>query len=121
MSAYGTSGSQVVPVYSERFMSDEAFVAAEAGTPVDPGAMRKPSASAPLDTGGAGGNNNNMEARIARIESDMEHVKTDVADIKNDVRRLQDKIDSNFKFILVAFGSQFVILVGIMAKGFGWY
>lgn len=35
-----------------------------------------------------------MEARIARIESDVAHLRTDVADIKVDLRSLRDKVDS---------------------------
>jgi chromosome segregation ATPase len=35
-----------------------------------------------------------MEARIARIESDVAHMRTDVADIKADQRSMRDKIDS---------------------------
>ena len=34
-----------------------------------------------------------MEARIARLESDVGHLRTDVAEIKVDVRALRDKID----------------------------
>jgi outer membrane murein-binding lipoprotein Lpp len=34
-----------------------------------------------------------MEARIARLESDVGHLRTDVADIKVDVRSLRDKMD----------------------------
>jgi chromosome segregation ATPase len=34
-----------------------------------------------------------MEARIARLESDVSHLRTDVADIKVDLRALRDKVD----------------------------
>ena len=34
-----------------------------------------------------------MEARIARIESDVSHMRTDVADIKVDLRSLRDRVD----------------------------
>ena len=34
-----------------------------------------------------------MEARIARIESDVAHLQTDVGDIKVDLRALRDKVD----------------------------
>lgn len=34
-----------------------------------------------------------MEARIARLESDVAHMCTDVADIKIDLRSLRDKIN----------------------------
>jgi outer membrane murein-binding lipoprotein Lpp len=35
-----------------------------------------------------------MEARIARLESDVTHLLTDVSDIKADVRGLRDRIDA---------------------------
>jgi hypothetical protein len=34
-----------------------------------------------------------MEARIARIESDVGHMREDVADLKQDVRALRGKVD----------------------------
>lgn len=34
-----------------------------------------------------------MEARIARIESDVGHLREDVADLKQDLRALRGKID----------------------------
>ena len=37
-----------------------------------------------------------MEARIARIESDVAHLLTDVADIKTDLRSLREKVDAKF-------------------------
>ena len=35
-----------------------------------------------------------MEARMARVESDVAHLRSDVADIKLDVRSLRDKTDA---------------------------
>ena len=35
-----------------------------------------------------------MEARIARLESDMAHLRSDVAEIKVDQRSMRDKMDS---------------------------
>lgn len=37
-----------------------------------------------------------MEARIARLESDVAHVCTNVADIKVDLRSLRDKTDTMY-------------------------
>lgn len=34
----------------------------------------------------------NMEARVARLEADMEYVKRDVADIKTDIRDVRDRL-----------------------------
>ena len=35
-----------------------------------------------------------MEARIARLESDVAHIRSDIADIKSDVRTLRDRVDA---------------------------
>jgi outer membrane murein-binding lipoprotein Lpp len=35
-----------------------------------------------------------MEARIARLESDVAHLLSDVTDIKTDVRALRDRMDA---------------------------
>ena len=79
-----------------------------------------------------------MEARIARIESDVAHLRTDVSDIKIDLRSLRDKVDlmgvklaetkANLEraiasakiwvlLILIGYGTA---ILGAMARGFGW-
>jgi hypothetical protein len=35
-----------------------------------------------------GGSNDGMEARVARLEADVEHIKRDIGDIKTDMRSL---------------------------------
>jgi predicted nucleic acid-binding Zn-ribbon protein len=35
-----------------------------------------------------------IQTRIARLESDVRHIQTNVADIKVDLRRIDDRIDS---------------------------
>lgn len=86
-----------------------------------------------------------MEARIARIESDVGHLRTDVADIKVDLRELRTKVDGveslmHEKFdslrddnaglsdqiasakiwaLMLYFGLAAVML-GTLARGFGW-
>ena len=86
-----------------------------------------------------------MEARIARIESDVAHLRTDVADIKVDLRSLRDKVDlvdarfsekiekqneklaglessissAKISMLLLLIGYGTAIL-GAMARGFGW-
>lgn len=51
-----------------------------------------------------------MEARIARLEAHVEHIREDVSSIKVDIRILLGMI------ITGALG-----LAGLMAKGFGWF
>ena len=54
-----------------------------------------------------------MEARIARLESDMAHVRSDVAEIKTDVRSLRDRMDARFDFVDAKFGGK---LDGVNAR-----
>ena len=44
--------------------------------------------------GGHGGGGDDVEARIATLESDVRHIRSDVSDIKVDLRRLDDKFES---------------------------
>lgn len=34
-----------------------------------------------------------MEARIARVESDVEHIRSDMVEVKADIRAIRDKMD----------------------------
>lgn len=87
---------------------------------------------------GTAPSDNPMEARIARLESDVSHIQTDVADMKVDLRSLRDKLDD----LSVRFSGKFDELRGemhstrvwgfglfitmtgtmltVMARGFGW-
>jgi hypothetical protein len=79
-----------------------------------------------------------MEARIARVESDVTHLLSDASDIKADVRGLRDRIDAvasqlNTKlddlrdsfaaaniwtlFLYIALAG---INLGTLARGLGW-
>lgn len=73
-----------------------------------------------VDFGGGGGNFDNMEPRVARLESDVSHIQKDVADIKTDIREMRKEIHSSKIWALVLLGSAYATLVAIMAKGFGW-
>lgn len=68
-----------------------------------------------------------MEARIARLESDMAHVCSDVAEIKTDVRSLREKIDRLVESLAAAKIWALVLyialasgLFGTLARSFGW-
>jgi hypothetical protein len=45
-----------------------------------------------LNSGGGGGTSGGMEARVARLESDMEHVKKSVADIATDMKSVRTSL-----------------------------
>ena len=68
-----------------------------------------------------------MEARIARLESDVAHVRSDVADIKIDLRTLSAKIEivkdsiaSAKIWALTLYIAFAAVLLGTLARGFGW-
>jgi hypothetical protein len=48
--------------------------------------MQKSISESPLKKSGGDGTSGGMEARVARLESDMEHVKKSVAEIATDVK-----------------------------------
>lgn len=47
--------------------------------------------SYPLQSPGNGGNDGGMEARIAKLESDMDYVKRDVSELRVDMRDVRDR------------------------------
>jgi chromosome segregation ATPase len=79
-----------------------------------------------------------MEARIARLESDVGHIRSDLADVKTDLRSLRDKVDAKFDAVngridgltnavasakiwaLVLYIALAGSLFGTLARGFGW-
>jgi hypothetical protein len=79
-----------------------------------------------------------MEARIARLESDVGHLRSDVVEVKVDMRALRDKLDSvgvqlNTKiddvrdslarattWAVMLYVALATAMLGTMARGFGW-
>jgi len=55
-----------------------------------------------------------MEARIARVESDVKNIFIHLGDIKADIRGLRTKIDTNFLWIIGAIGGSIAINVGLV-------
>jgi hypothetical protein len=69
-------------------------------------------------SGGGGGDM--LEARVARLESDVQNINANAVEIKQDVRDLRSKQWAHF---LITWGGLIGLglgLAGIMAKGFGW-
>jgi len=61
-----------------------------------------------------------MEARIARFESHVEHIKNDIGEIKPDIREITADANSDCWLL---FGALIFVALGladIMAKGIGW-
>jgi hypothetical protein len=68
-----------------------------------------------------------MEARIARLESDVGHMRSDIGEIKVDLRALRDKVDGVDKSVHSAkiWGMTLHVttmgaMLAVMARGFGW-
>ena len=68
-----------------------------------------------------------MEARLAKLEANMEHVQSDCADIKADLRIVGGKADDIKDSIWKAKLWALFLYIGLagamlltMAKGFGW-
>ena len=68
-----------------------------------------------------------MEARIARLESDMAHVRSALVEVKTDLRSLRDRIDRLVESLAAAKVWALVLyialaagLFGTLARGFGW-
>lgn len=61
-----------------------------------------------------------MEARIARLESHVEHIQTDLTELKTDVRELRRADETNFRILFGALITAALGLAALMSKGFGW-
>lgn len=72
--------------------------------------------------GQAGGRGDNgeppdmLEARVARLESDVEYIKRDISEMKVDVKEIRAHQRSDFRWVI----GGFIALLGVLAKGFGW-
>ena len=73
-----------------------------------------------LHTGGGGGTFDGMEARVAKLEVDMEYIKRDVSELRSDMRDVRDrtvKIESDVShlpskaFVFSVYG----IIAGLLA------
>ncbi|WP_445494453.1 hypothetical protein [Photorhabdus sp. SF281] len=81
--------------------------------------------------GGGNGGGEDMEARVARLESDVEHIKKSIDEVKADVREMKKDTRTDFKEMRkdarsdfrLLFGAIIAValgLAGLMAKGFHW-
>jgi len=77
-----------------------------------------------MDSGGGGGDNDDMEARVAKLEAAVEYIQRDISDIKTDLKEVRGDVSSirttDFRILFGAIIAVALGLAGIMAKGFGW-
>ena len=71
--------------------------------------------------GSEGGGVGGMEARMAKVEAAVEHIQSDLGEMKIDMREIRSNARSDFRWTLAAYGAGFMALIGVMAKGFGWW
>lgn len=73
-----------------------------------------------LASGGGGPHDPSMEARVAKVESDIGHIQRDISEIKIDVREIKKAVETDFRLLFGALIIAVLGLAGIMAKGFHW-
>ena len=71
-------------------------------------------------SGSEGGGVNGLEARMAKLEAAVEHIQSDLGEMKIDMREIRNNARSDFRWMVLAYGTGFMALIGVMAKGFGW-
>ena len=68
-----------------------------------------------------GGDNGDMEARVAKLEVAVDYIKRDITDIKSDIREIKKDSREDFRILagmIIALG---LGMAGLMAKGFNWF
>ena len=61
-----------------------------------------------------------FEARVARLESDVDYIKRDLSELKQDFREFRTDMRTDFRIMWAGFFASTLGLAGLMAKGFGW-
>jgi hypothetical protein len=79
-----------------------------------------PSSGDYVDRRGGGGDDGGMEARIARLEADSEHIKGSLQTIVSRLDRMEGNQRADFRYMLGAGAAAVIIVIGVVAKGFGW-
>lgn len=75
-------------------------------------------------TGNTGGSNppggDDVEARLAKLETHFEYVRRDLDELKVDVAEHRKETRSDFRVLFGALIAVALGLSGVLAKGFGW-
>ena len=62
-----------------------------------------------------------MDARIAKLESDVGHMRTDIQEIKGDVKEIKKDAREDFRTVCALIIAAVLGLAALMAKGFKWF
>ena len=69
---------------------------------------------------GSGSGGDGMEARLAKLESDVGHIQSDVKEIKTDIKELRKDAKDDFRLLFGVIIATTLALAGLLAKGFHW-
>lgn len=72
-----------------------------------------------MNSNGNGGGDD-MQARVAKLESDVDYIKKSIGEIKDDVREIKRDARTDFRLTFGALIAVALGLAGLMAKGFHW-
>ncbi|EAP9736358.1 hypothetical protein ACT497_003561 [Salmonella enterica subsp. enterica serovar Glostrup] len=61
-----------------------------------------------------------MEARVAKLESDVAHIDSTLQEMKGDMREMRRDLRSDFRILFGALITVAIGLAGIMVRGFHW-
>ncbi|MGE0799237.1 MAG: hypothetical protein AB7G13_05580 [Lautropia sp.] len=61
-----------------------------------------------------------LPARVAKLESDVGHIRTDVRDIKDDMKEFRRDARVDFRLLFGSIIATTLALAGLRAKSFGW-
>ncbi len=62
-----------------------------------------------------------MEARIGKLETDVEYIKRAVSELRTDVRELRSHQERDFRLLFGAIVFVALGISGMVAKQFGWF
>lgn len=96
-----------------------------------PNRFRRDKNRGPGNTGGNGGGDD-LDARVAQLETHVQYIRRDIDSLKDDVREFRGDTKTEFSSIQSVMRSDFRLLfgsliaaalglAGMMAKGFGWF
>lgn len=74
----------------------------------------------PVDHQAGVGDDDAMEARVARLEASVSHIESDVSEIKSDLREIRKEARTDFRIMFGALITATLGLAALMARGFGW-
>lgn len=66
-----------------------------------------------LQLGGTPPGGSDLEARVARLESDVEYIKRDISELKADMRSLKDDVSTIKHRLAYLAGAAFILVAGL--------